>query len=60
MAGHDKYENDILKTLQRIAKSLELIERNMRNSLIIKTEEEEQGADSFWVELNKEERQEPK
>ena len=29
MATHDKYDNDILKTLQRISNSLEKIEKHM-------------------------------
>ena len=29
MAQHDRYDNDILKTLQRIASSLEKIEKHL-------------------------------
>ena len=30
-ANHDRYDNDILKTLQRIASSLEKIEQHLSN-----------------------------
>ena len=44
MATHDKYENDILKTLKRIATALEKIETQMhvdRSNRIDNNEQEE-------------------
>lgn len=50
MATHDKYENDILKTLKRIATALEKIEMCMRKdqlNSIDNNEEEEESDDQI-------------
>lgn len=47
---HDKYDQDILRTLQRIAKSLEKIEIHMRSFKECTTEEYGE-THTEWVDL---------
>lgn len=56
MATHDKYETDILKALQRIASSLEKIEKKMPDGQGFTMEKHLFGEPVPWTKEDKEER----
>lgn len=56
MATHDKYETDILKALQRIAGSLERIEKKMSDQSEFPMEKHLFSEPFPWIKEDKEEK----